>query len=118
MRRSAGAQLTTESCDSVPALPGYCECGGGRQVALPLCAGPLGAHSIRARSCAEACAEDESAYALLGLGDGAKEPAIKSAFRRASLRLHPDKARREGAEAAEATAVRFEQACHRGRLGR
>ena len=81
---------------------GYCECGGGsRRVARP----PKCALDVGPTSCTDECLRDESLYETLGLYEGATERDLRQAFRRLSLRLHPDKQR--SAEQRAAASTRF-----------
>jgi len=93
-----------QTCDQVvsPGVSGYCECAGGaRRVARP--AG-CSSNDV-AESCSAVCARGESLYAMLGVPEGAAEAAVKQAFRKSSLKLHPDKQRT--AESKETAAARF-----------
>ena len=96
-------------CDVVvPAgVSGYCECGSGvgtRKVPRP--AG-CNAADDEAATCTEVCMRDENLFEVLGLAEGAGEQALRQAFRRLSLRLHPDKNGPAGSAAAAAAATRF-----------
>ena len=83
-------------------VSGYCECGGGsRRVPRP----PGCSRDEVADSCGAVCSRGESLYEMLGLHDGAAEGAVKQAFRRISLKLHPDKQRTAATK--EAAATRF-----------
>ena len=90
---------------TVPAgVSGYCECGTGattRRVPRP----PGCSKDDESERCEDVCKRGEGLYALLGLAEGASESSIKQAFRRLSLKLHPDKQR--SAEAREQVAARF-----------
>lgn len=68
-------------------MSGYCECSGGRRVERPAgCS-----HEEAIASCASECARGETAYEVLGVAPDATELQLKQAFRRLSLKLHPDK---------------------------
>ena len=83
-------------------MSGYCECGGGTR-RVPRRNG-CQRDDLEER-CDSVCARGESLYEMLGLADGAPEGTVKQAFRRLSLKLHPDKQRT--AESREAAAARF-----------
>ena len=89
----------------VPAgVSGFCECGGGRRrVARP----PKCSLDVDVASCDDTCRRGEGLYEVLGLAETADEEAreIKQAFRRLSLKLHPDKQR--SAEQRSAATIRF-----------
>ena len=57
--------------------------------------------------CADECARGESPFEVLGLAAGARDRDLKQAFRRLSLKLHPDKLRRLGEAEAAVGARRF-----------
>ena len=85
---------------------GYCECGGGRRVARPDGCGDDDGRRDTIR-CADECARGESPFEVLGLAAGARDRDLKQAFRRLSLKLHPDKLRRLGEAEAAVGARRF-----------
>ena len=94
---------------TVPAgVSGYCECGGGvRRVARPAGCSAEESGGVET-DCETACGRGEGLYELLGLpesGKDASDAAIKSSFRRLSLKLHPDKQRT--AEQRAYAALRF-----------
>ena len=75
---------------------GYCECTGERRVAMADgCAG-----TREPTTCAAECERGETLYEILGVAEGASELAVKQAFRRLSLRYHPDNARGRADKAA------------------
>mmetsp|Transcript_37305 Transcript_37305/g.96426 ORF Transcript_37305/g.96426 Transcript_37305/m.96426 type:complete len:377 (+) Transcript_37305:789-1919(+) len=67
---------------------GYCECGGGRVIRKPGCEHGGYAPPF---TCAEECLQEADLYEELGLDASASEKEIKQAFRKMSLKYHPDK---------------------------
>ena len=94
----------------VPAgVSGFCECGGGaRRVPRPSGCSAEDLGGVEG-TCGAVCARGESLYEMLGIAEGkdASDGAIKQAFRRLSLKLHPDKQRTQ--ESKEAASVRFSE---------
>lgn len=71
-----------------PRASGYCECGDGHVVRKPGC--DLGEES-EAFTCRRECRREPTLYEELGLDASANSSALKSQFRRLSLKYHPDK---------------------------
>mmetsp|Transcript_12930 Transcript_12930/g.32326 ORF Transcript_12930/g.32326 Transcript_12930/m.32326 type:complete len:459 (-) Transcript_12930:53-1429(-) len=80
-----------KTCDQKIAVDasGYCECGGDRRVQNPGCA--HGTTNLEPFTCREACESERDFYQELGLAPNADSAKIKSAFRKLSLKYHPDK---------------------------
>lgn len=98
-------QHLDRSCDDTinPTMSGFCECGDGRVIRRPGCARGEFAEPF---SCRDECAHEPDLYEELGLDSGASEKAIKQAFRKLSLRYHPDKTRSDPALTARFTSIR------------
>lgn len=82
---------------------GYCECGADRVVKKPGCEA---AEYYDAFTCADVCAAESDFYEELGLDMFASEKAIKQAFRKMSLKYHPDKTRNDPVLTARFAAIR------------
>mmetsp|Transcript_8169 Transcript_8169/g.17835 ORF Transcript_8169/g.17835 Transcript_8169/m.17835 type:complete len:475 (-) Transcript_8169:106-1530(-) len=67
---------------------GFCECGAGRVVKKPGCEHGEFEEPF---SCRDVCAGEPDLYEELGVDSGASEKDIKQAFRKLSLKFHPDK---------------------------
>eukprot|EP00928_Gymnodinium_smaydae_P028087 TRINITY_DN21518_c0_g1_i1.p1 TRINITY_DN21518_c0_g1~~TRINITY_DN21518_c0_g1_i1.p1 ORF type:complete len:485 (-),score=115.63 TRINITY_DN21518_c0_g1_i1:406-1860(-) len=81
---------------------GYCECGDGRLVRKPGCdVGDM----YEPFSCRDECAREPDMYEDLGVDSGASEKALKQAFRKLSLKYHPDKTRNDPALTARFLAI-------------
>ena len=88
---------------------GYCECGGGRRIKKAGCIGK-DSPDFEPFTCAAECEREEDLYETLDVPQTATRQDIKRAFRRLSLKLHPDKQqhrgrRRRGNSAAAAAAA-------------
>eukprot|EP00401_Gymnodinium_catenatum_P027683 CAMPEP_0117623376 /NCGR_PEP_ID=MMETSP0784-20121206/88615_1 /TAXON_ID=39447 /ORGANISM="" /LENGTH=453 /DNA_ID=CAMNT_0005427325 /DNA_START=71 /DNA_END=1428 /DNA_ORIENTATION=+ len=94
-----------KSCDQKidPGASGFCECGGGRKVKRPGC--EMG-HDFEPFTCAEQCSREADLYEELDLDSSATERDIKGAFRKMSLKYHPDKTRNDPALTARFNAIR------------
>lgn len=94
-----------KSCDATihPGSSGYCECGGGRIVKKPGCAAGEWSESF---TCADECSAEADLYEELGLDNGASDKDIKQAFRKLSLKYHPDKTRNDPVMTARFAAIR------------
>eukprot|EP00931_Biecheleriopsis_adriatica_P027212 TRINITY_DN16397_c0_g1_i1.p1 TRINITY_DN16397_c0_g1~~TRINITY_DN16397_c0_g1_i1.p1 ORF type:complete len:483 (-),score=107.23 TRINITY_DN16397_c0_g1_i1:60-1508(-) len=77
-----------------PTMSGYCECGGERRVRKPGCANGEWSEPF---TCADECAAESDLYEELNLDSGASDKEIKQAFRKMSLKFHPDKTRNDPA---------------------
>jgi len=94
-----------KSCDDEihPRMSGYCECGGGRIVRKPGCdSGEL----LDSFKCREECAAEPGLYEELEVDSGATDKEIKQAFRKLSLKYHPDKTRSNPVLSARFAAIR------------
>lgn len=93
------------SCDDTvnPTMSGYCECGDGRIIRKPGCEHGEFAEPFK---CRDECAHEADLYEELGLDSGASEKAIKQAFRKLSLRYHPDKTKNDPALTARFASIR------------
>jgi len=67
---------------------GYCECGAGRRIKRAGCQAATDSDSF---TCAEECADEVDLYEVLGLETLASMQQVKQAFRRLSVKYHPDK---------------------------
>lgn len=79
-------------CNAVidPGFSGHCECGGGRTIRKPGCQHGEHLDSFR---CEDLCQAEPDVYEELGIDSSANEKEIKQAFRKLSLKYHPDKTR-------------------------
>lgn len=84
-------------------MSGYCECGEERRVRQPGC---KHGEFMEPFTCKEVCAAEADLYEELGLASGASEKDIKQAFRKMSLKYHPDKTRGNVALTARFTQIR------------
>lgn len=75
-----------------PRSSGYCECGDGRIIRKPGC--EHGSFSD-AFTCEDECARESDLYEELGVDSSVAEKGIKQAFRKLSLKYHPDKTRND-----------------------
>jgi len=82
------------SCDQriAPDNSGFCECGGGRIVRKPGCSA---GDELEPFTCQEECRREETLYDVLGIDYNANDRDIKQAFRKLSLKYHPDKTRND-----------------------
>lgn len=94
-----------KSCDEVinSRMSGFCECGDGRVVRKPGCSHGENMDDFR---CRDVCSHEPDLYEELGLDAGASEQAIKQAFRKMSLKYHPDKTRGDPAQSARFAQIR------------
>lgn len=86
-----------------PGSSGFCECGGGRMVKRPGCEK---GQDFDPFSCSDECARAADLYEELDLDFAASDKQIKQAFRKMSLKYHPDKTRNDPAMTARFNAVR------------
>lgn len=98
-------QHLDKSCDATidPKMSGYCECGDGRIIRKPGCEHGEFAEPFK---CRDECAREADLYEELDLDSGASEKAIKQAFRKLSLKYHPDKTRNDPALTARFASIR------------
>lgn len=77
-------------CDQLvdTGMSGFCECGGGRTIRKPGCKYSELADPF---TCKDECEGEPDLYEVLGLDVSAGEKELKSAFRKLSLKYHPDK---------------------------
>lgn len=73
-----------------PGSSGFCECGGGRKVRKPGCEKGEFAEPF---TCQDVCQGEADVYEELDLDSSASEKDIQKAFRKLSLKYHPDKTR-------------------------
>lgn len=94
-----------KSCDEAidSGMSGFCECGGGRTVRKPGCEAGQLSDAFR---CRDECARELSPYEELGVDISASDKMIKQAFRKLSLKFHPDKTRSDPTATARFTAIR------------
>lgn len=94
-----------QNCDAEisPRMSGFCECGGGRIVRKPGCDHGEFADPFK---CKDVCAAEPDLYEELGLDSSAPEKVIKQAFRKLSLKYHPDKTRNDPVQTARFAAIR------------
>lgn len=92
-------------CDATidATMSGFCECGDGRIIRKPGC--KVGEFEEPFR-CRDECAHEADLYEELGVDKGATDKAIKQAFRKMSLRYHPDKTRGDPALTARFSQIR------------
>eukprot|EP00439_Symbiodinium_sp_Y106_P054559 s4935_g7.t1 len=83
-----GLRETEKDASIPPTMSGYCECGAGRIVRKPGCSHGEWSEPF---SCADECASEATLYEELGLDSGASDKEIKQAWRKLSLKYHPDK---------------------------
>lgn len=81
---------------------GYCECGGDRRIRRAGCDAAQDQDNF---TCEEECASEVDYYEILGLETHANMQAVKKAFRRMSIKYHPDKVGKDDATAK----ARFEE---------
>jgi DnaJ-class molecular chaperone len=86
-----------------PGSSGFCECGGERKVKRPGCDKAQDSEDF---SCRDLCAREPDFYEELDLDFSASEKDIKTAFRKLSLKYHPDKTRNNPALAPRFSAIR------------
>jgi len=92
-----------KACDATidGSASGFCECGDGRVIRKPGCK-----HASRAFTCENECSNEPDLYEELGLDISADDKAIKQAFRKLSLKYHPDKTMNDVALTARFAAIR------------
>lgn len=90
--------------DSIDArMSGYCECGDGRIIRKPGCdAGEF----LEPFKCRDECAMESDLYEELGIDSGVSDKALKQAFRKLSLKYHPDKTKNDPVLTARFVAIR------------
>lgn len=92
-------------CDTIidATMSGFCECGEGRIVRKPGC---QHGEFEEPFTCRDECAAEPGLYEELDLDQGATEKDVKQAFRKMSLKYHPDKTRNDPALTARFTSIR------------
>eukprot|EP00933_Yihiella_yeosuensis_P060108 TRINITY_DN620_c1_g1_i1.p1 TRINITY_DN620_c1_g1~~TRINITY_DN620_c1_g1_i1.p1 ORF type:complete len:489 (+),score=92.81 TRINITY_DN620_c1_g1_i1:50-1516(+) len=73
-------------------MSGYCECGDGRIIKKSGCEFGANQESFR---CLDECAAEADLYEELGVEASASDKTLKQAFRKLSLKFHPDKTRND-----------------------
>lgn len=86
-----------------PRSSGFCECGDGRIIKKPGCDHGDFADSF---TCAEECVREPDLYEELAIDSSASEKAIKQAFRKLSLKYHPDKTKNDPKLTARFSSIR------------
>jgi DnaJ-class molecular chaperone len=84
-------------------MSGFCECGDGRIIRKPGC---KHGEFMEPFTCKDECAAEADLYEELGVDSGASEKDIKQAFRKLSLKYHPDKTRNDEVLTARFQAIR------------
>lgn len=81
-----------QGCDATidGTMSGFCECGDGRVIRHPGC---KHGEFLEPFTCKDDCAGEPSLYEDLGVDNGASPKDVKQAFRKLSLKYHPDKTR-------------------------
>lgn len=94
-----------QTCKQViqPDASGYCECGDGRKIRKPGC---QHGEVMDAFTCEDQCLAEPDLYEELGVDSSAPDKAIKQAFRKLSLKFHPDKTRSDVSASARFAAIR------------
>jgi len=83
---------------------GYCECGAGRTIKKPGC--DKGKEFNEEFTCENECSAEPDLYEELELDSSAEESDIKKAFRKLSVKYHPDKTRSKPELSARFPAIR------------
>lgn len=94
-----------KACDATidATMSGFCECGDGRIIRKPGC---KHGEFMEPFTCRDECAGEPNLYEELGVDSGASEKDVKQAFRKLSMKYHPDKTRNDPVLSARFIAIR------------
>mmetsp|Transcript_124910 Transcript_124910/g.400114 ORF Transcript_124910/g.400114 Transcript_124910/m.400114 type:complete len:506 (+) Transcript_124910:94-1611(+) len=94
-----------QACDASiePRSSGFCECGDGRVIRKPGCEHGEFAAPFK---CEDECGREPDLYEELGIDTSAPEKVVKQAFRKLSLKYHPDKTQDDPKLTARFAAIR------------